>query len=149
VRDLGWAKRDVARDQPWPTALDESASRQEVWLAGQFSPNQRAERHERAVRLAEELAGVPEGQREAVDLRHWHGCALAVCTESTFDGSRPLIAMGKPALKTPVGVPPPFTTYGGDCLVSSPEGVIAGPTLMDNRISGQPADQKRPLAATA
>jgi RNA polymerase sigma factor (sigma-70 family) len=44
--------------------------------AEQSSPSQQAERHERAVRLAEALAALPENQREAVVLRHWHGYSL-------------------------------------------------------------------------
>jgi RNA polymerase sigma-70 factor (ECF subfamily) len=78
LRDLRRDKRDVAREQPLPAALDESAARLEAWLAAmQSSPSQQAERHERAVRLAEALAALPDNQREAVVLRHWHGCSLA------------------------------------------------------------------------
>jgi len=59
-------------------ALDESASRLEAWLAtAEPSPSQQAQRHERAVRLAGALATLPENQREAVVLRHWHDCSLA------------------------------------------------------------------------
>jgi RNA polymerase sigma-70 factor, ECF subfamily len=77
VRDQRRDKRDVARDQPLLVALDESASRLEAWLAAeQSSPSQQVERHERAVRLADALATLPENQREAVVLRHWHGCSL-------------------------------------------------------------------------
>jgi RNA polymerase sigma-70 factor (ECF subfamily) len=77
VRDLRRDRRDVARERPLQAALDESASRLEAWLAAeQSSPSQQAERHKRAVRLAEALATLPEGQREAVVLRHWHGCSL-------------------------------------------------------------------------
>jgi RNA polymerase sigma-70 factor (ECF subfamily) len=77
VRDLRRDKRDVAREQPLQAALDASASRLEAWLASeQSSPSQHAERHEWAVRLAEALAALPEKQREAVVLRHWHGCSL-------------------------------------------------------------------------
>src|SRR5262249_25887643 len=77
VRDLRRDKRDVAREQPLQAALDESASRLELWLAAeQSSPSQQIERHERAVCLAEALATLPENQREAVVLRHWHGCWL-------------------------------------------------------------------------
>ena len=77
VRDLRRDKRDVAREQPSQAALDESASRLELWLAAeQSSPSQQAERHERAVRLAEALATLPENQREAVIMRHWHDCSL-------------------------------------------------------------------------
>jgi RNA polymerase sigma-70 factor (ECF subfamily) len=78
LRDLRRDKRDVARERPLQAALDESAARLEVWLAAeQSSPSQQAERHERAVRLAEVLEMLPENQREAVVLRHWHGCSLA------------------------------------------------------------------------
>ncbi len=78
VRDLGRAKRNVARERSLEAALDESASRLEAWLAAeQSSPSQRAQRQERAVRLAEALAMLPESQREAVVLRHWHGWSLA------------------------------------------------------------------------
>jgi len=82
VRDERRDKRDVARDRPLQAALDESASRLEAWLAAeQSSPSQQADRHERAVRLAEALAALPETQREAVVLRHWHSCSLVEISE--------------------------------------------------------------------
>ena len=78
VRDFGRDKRDVHRERSIQAALDESASGLEGWLAAdQSSPSQKAIRHERALRLAEALAGLPEAQREAVVLRHWHGMSLA------------------------------------------------------------------------
>jgi RNA polymerase sigma-70 factor (ECF subfamily) len=78
VRDLGRGKRDVDRERPLQAALDESASRLEGWLAAeQSSPSEQAERHERAVRVAEALERLPVGQREAVVLRHWQGLSLA------------------------------------------------------------------------
>lgn len=77
ARDFGRAKRDVTREQALRAGLDESASRLEGWLiAEQPSPSQRLERQERAVRLAEALAGLPENQREAVVLRHFDGQSL-------------------------------------------------------------------------
>jgi RNA polymerase sigma-70 factor (ECF subfamily) len=82
VRDLRRDKRDLAREQPLQAGLDESALRLEVWLAAeQSSPSQQAERQERAVRLAEALATLPENQREAVVLRHWDNCSLAEIAE--------------------------------------------------------------------
>jgi RNA polymerase sigma-70 factor (ECF subfamily) len=78
ARDLGRARRDVGRERVLQAAVDESASRLEGWLAAkQSSPSQQAQRHERAVLLAQALAELPESQREALVLRHWEGLALA------------------------------------------------------------------------
>jgi RNA polymerase sigma-70 factor (ECF subfamily) len=78
TRDLTRDKRDVGRERSLQTALDESASQLEGCLAAtQSSPSQQAHRHERALLLAQALAALPEQQREAVVLRHMHGCPLA------------------------------------------------------------------------
>jgi RNA polymerase sigma-70 factor (ECF subfamily) len=78
VRDLGRAKRDVHREVPLAAALDASSSRLEAWLAAEHSsPSQRAERNEDALRLAEALDRLPEAQREALILQHWHGWSLS------------------------------------------------------------------------
>ena len=54
----------------------------EAWLvAHQSSPSEHAEREEQAVRLADALARLPEAQREALVLQHWHGWALAEIAE--------------------------------------------------------------------
>lgn len=93
VRDLHRAKRDVNRERSLEAALEESASQLEGWLAAdQSSPSQQAERHERALRLAEALAQLPEPQREAVTLRHFHGSSLEdiatqlACTTAAVTG---------------------------------------------------------------
>ena len=78
VRDLTRAKRDVRKERALQTDLDDSASQLEGWLAaGESSPSQKAERHERALRLAEALAQLPDAQRDAVVLRHFEGLSLA------------------------------------------------------------------------
>jgi RNA polymerase sigma-70 factor, ECF subfamily len=78
VRDLGRAKRDLSRERSLQAGLDESAWHLAGWLpADQSSPSQQAERHERALLLAEALANLPDSQREAVVLRHFHRCSLA------------------------------------------------------------------------
>jgi RNA polymerase sigma-70 factor (ECF subfamily) len=54
VRDLGREKRDIARERSLEADLDSSASNLGGWLAAdQTSPSQQAERHERAVWLAQ------------------------------------------------------------------------------------------------
>jgi RNA polymerase sigma-70 factor (ECF subfamily) len=77
ARDFSRARRDVGRERVLQAAVDESTSRLECWLAAKrSSPSQQAQRHERAVLLAEALAELPEGQREALVLRHWEGRSL-------------------------------------------------------------------------
>jgi len=78
VRDLGRAKRDVARERSLEAALENSSLRLQAWLAAeQSSPSQQAARQEDVVRLAEALTRLPEAQREAVFLRHVQGYSLA------------------------------------------------------------------------
>jgi RNA polymerase sigma-70 factor (ECF subfamily) len=78
VRDLRRDKRDAARERSLEAALEQSASALEAWLADeQSSPSRQADRHERAVRVAEALDRLPANQREAVVLRYWEGRPLA------------------------------------------------------------------------
>jgi RNA polymerase sigma-70 factor, ECF subfamily len=82
VRDLTRQKRDVSRERSIHAGLDASASHLEAWLAAnQSSASQAAQRHERALRVAQALAALPENQREAVVLRHFHGYSLAEIAE--------------------------------------------------------------------
>jgi RNA polymerase sigma-70 factor (ECF subfamily) len=78
TRDFARGKRDVARERSLEAALEQSSAWLEAWLAAdQSSPSQRAERNEQALRLAEALEQLPETQREALVLQHWHGWSLA------------------------------------------------------------------------
>ncbi len=78
VRDLGRAKRDVARERSLEEAVNASSARLEAWLAAeQSSPSQQAARNEQVLRLAEALADLPEAQREAVVRHYWQGRSLA------------------------------------------------------------------------
>jgi RNA polymerase sigma-70 factor (ECF subfamily) len=82
VRKLATGKRDLGRERSLEAALEESSSRLGAWLAAdQSSPSQQAQREEQAVRLAEALARLPEAQREALVLQHWHGWKLARIAE--------------------------------------------------------------------
>ena len=77
VRDQGRQKRDVSRQRSLEAALEESASRLEIFLAAEgSSPSQKAVRNEEAVCLAEALAALPEAQREAVVLHHLQHLSL-------------------------------------------------------------------------
>jgi RNA polymerase sigma-70 factor (ECF subfamily) len=77
ARDLAAAKRDAGRERSLEAALDQSSVRLEAWLAAeQPTPSRVAERNERLARLALELEGLPEAQRDAVVLHHLQGKTL-------------------------------------------------------------------------
>jgi RNA polymerase sigma-70 factor (ECF subfamily) len=100
VRMLGRAKRDVARQRSLEAALEESSSKLEAWLAAeQSSPSQRAERHEQVVRLADALAALPDAQREALILQHWHGQSLAQIGEHMGRSTTAVAGLLKRGLK--------------------------------------------------
>jgi RNA polymerase sigma-70 factor (ECF subfamily) len=82
LRKWHTAARDLGRERSLEDALDQSSARLEAWLiADQSSPSQQAARQERAVQLAEALERLPEAQREALVLQHWHGWTLAEIAE--------------------------------------------------------------------
>jgi RNA polymerase sigma-70 factor, ECF subfamily len=78
VRDHGRDRRDINRERSLEAALDASSIRLERWLAAeQSSPSQQAQRNEELLRLAQVLADLPEGQREAIVLHYWQGWTTA------------------------------------------------------------------------
>jgi RNA polymerase sigma-70 factor, ECF subfamily len=77
-RALGRAKRDVGRERSLEAELDQSSAHLGAWLvADETSPPEKAERHERAVHLADALAKLPPAQREALVMRHYENRSLA------------------------------------------------------------------------
>jgi RNA polymerase sigma-70 factor (ECF subfamily) len=76
------AKRDVRRERSLEAAIEDSFSRVDDWLAGSDpSPSQAAVRVEQLLRLAAEVAKLPDDQREAVVLHHLQGWPLAQLAE--------------------------------------------------------------------
>lgn len=68
----------AGRAQSLEQALERSSMRLEALLASEdSSPSLGAMRAERLVELAEALAGLPEEQRTAVELRYLHGLSVA------------------------------------------------------------------------
>lgn len=76
ARALRRDKRDVRREEPLGDP-DRSADRVATLAARDPSPSTRAAGAEDLIRLADALAALPDGQREAVVLHHLHGHPLA------------------------------------------------------------------------
>lgn len=78
LRMYGGATRDADRERSLHESLEQSSQRLENWLVSeQSSPSQRAGRREQALQLANAMAQLPDAQREALILQHWHGWTLA------------------------------------------------------------------------
>jgi RNA polymerase sigma-70 factor (ECF subfamily) len=78
LRGLAAAKRGGGQQRSLEQELEQSSDRLAAVLAAteQSSPSLRLCREERAAALADALARLPEAQREALVLQHWHGWTL-------------------------------------------------------------------------
>ena len=78
IRQFRRGKRDVGLEQSLQAALDESAAGLERCLVdGISSPDERAMRNERLLRLSHAIDALPPDQREAVTLHHLQGQSAA------------------------------------------------------------------------
>lgn len=81
LRKLRSDKRAANREVSLAAALEHSSRRLELFAAEASSPSAPLQRHEQALRLATALERLPEAQREALILQHWHGWKLAEIAE--------------------------------------------------------------------
>jgi RNA polymerase sigma-70 factor, ECF subfamily len=78
VRKFARPGRDIHMENSLQAALDNSSACLENWLGDkQPSPEQLAERNERALQLAKSLAQLPEEQRLAIEMKHLEGLSIA------------------------------------------------------------------------
>lgn len=78
IRKLRTEKRDLSRERSLEASLQQSSIRLQAWLiADQSSPSGNLQREEQALHLSAALAKLPDAQREALMLRHFHGKSLA------------------------------------------------------------------------
>ena len=74
--------RDTRREVSLEARLAESSQRLQNWLAADDpSPSSALQQEEQVLRLADALQNLPESQREALMLQHWHGWTLAEIAE--------------------------------------------------------------------
>ncbi len=92
IRDYGRAGRDVALEQSLYASLDQSSARLEAWLASeQTPPIEAALRNEQFLILADQLATLPEVQREVLLLRYCEGWPVRRIAEH-LGRTRPSVA---------------------------------------------------------
>jgi RNA polymerase sigma-70 factor (ECF subfamily) len=78
LRKAGRRKRDVDLERSLEADLEDSSSRLQACLAAQdSSPSKKAAKNEELSRLADNLAQLPDSQREAVTLHHLQGLTMA------------------------------------------------------------------------
>ena len=98
LRDFTRGKRDVSRE-----AVEASSHRLANWLAAdQTTAAAALQREEETARVALALAALPENQREAVILRHWHDWSVAAIADqlrTTPDAVTGLLYRGLKALR--------------------------------------------------
>lgn len=78
IRKLKTEKRDLSRERSLEEAMETSSCRiRDLHAGSQSSPSGNIRRQELALQLASALAKLPDAQREALILRHFHGKSLA------------------------------------------------------------------------
>jgi RNA polymerase sigma-70 factor (ECF subfamily) len=77
LRDLQAQKRDVAREQPFEDALQQSSAAIGNWVAAdQASPSAALQKADEWLRLANGIAELPDAQQQALVLRYWQDWSL-------------------------------------------------------------------------
>jgi RNA polymerase sigma-70 factor (subfamily 1) len=100
ARDFAAQKRDIRRERSLVQQLDDSAARLERFLAAeQTSPSQKVIRGEDAEKLAAALAQLPDDQRTAVILKHFHEQSLAEIAEKLERSTLAVAGLLKRGLK--------------------------------------------------
>lgn len=83
IRRQQAGKRAVQREVSLEAQLERSSIQMEAILAAdQSTPAERLLREEKMLQLTAALAGLPEAQRQAIILQHWHGYSVQQIAET-------------------------------------------------------------------
>lgn len=100
VRRLQAGKRAVDREVSLEQQLQNSSMRMEALLDdGQSPPVDKLIQQERVIRLTAALCRLPDSQREAIILKHWHGYSLQQIAEHSGRTSLAVAGLLKRALR--------------------------------------------------
>jgi RNA polymerase sigma-70 factor (ECF subfamily) len=100
ARDFDAQKRDIRRERSMAQQVEDSSVRLDRFLASeQTSPSQKVVRAEDAERLATALAALPDDQRTAVILKHFHDWSLAEIAENMDRSTLSVAGLLKRGLK--------------------------------------------------
>src|SRR5436190_5332366 len=100
ARDFGAQKPDIRRERSLAQQVEDSSVRLDRFLASnESSPSHKVVRREDAERLATALAALPEDQRSAVILKHFHDWPLADIAEQMDRSTLAVAGLLKRGLK--------------------------------------------------
>lgn len=77
LRKLRSDKRDIGRESPLNPCADDSFDHLAGLTGENSSPSTPLQREETTLRVAKALECLPDAQREAIVLQHWHGWTLS------------------------------------------------------------------------
>lgn len=100
VRAYRRERRDIARERSLDDSLNRSSLRLEACLAAeQSSPSLKVSRDEEGLQLSEALSQLPDAQREALVLQHWHGWSIDQIAEQMGRSRAAVAGLVKRGLK--------------------------------------------------
>ncbi len=115
IRAFRGQKRDIARERALDASLNRSSARLEAVLAAdQSTPSQTLQCGEQSLQLADALAKLPDAQREALVLQHWHGWSVAQIAEHMGRGRTAIAGLLKRGLQNLRGELGPQETLDTD-----------------------------------
>jgi RNA polymerase sigma-70 factor, ECF subfamily len=101
ARNFNLEKRDLAKERSLDAIIADSSVRLEMWLDDQqSSPQERAERNEQLLQLAEAIAALPAAQQEAVTLFHLHEMSVAGISQIMNRSTTAVAGLLKRGLRT-------------------------------------------------